>query len=124
MNTRPNIARDYAALASCYSPVCLEVRKSMDRISDAFRAAFPGASHAHELLFIREWASLASVPSSLLENFKFHGRMCDQDGSRVIRTSDAMLSRLADVQAGTSPSPIWAQGHRDVSGGPMPSHGG
>ena len=87
----------------------------MDRLDDAFDAAFPGSDYRHHALFRREWASLAAVPFAPVENFDLASSLSDPDARRLIVMAEPMLRRIADVKAGAKPSPKWAEGHRDTS---------
>lgn len=87
----------------------------MDRLHDAFEAAFPGSDWRHEALLRREWASLASVPFAPIENFDMASGLSDQDAQRLIVMAEPMLRRIADAKASAMPRPKWAEGHRDTS---------
>lgn len=109
MNTSPH--RDYAALGARYSPLAIEVVRWMDQLHAAFVEAFPGSDFRHHALFRREWASLASVPYAPIENADLTFSVTDQDARRLILMAEAMLRRIADVQAGQVPRPKWAVNH-------------
>ena len=88
-----------------------EVWQAWAKVYNSFFARFRGAYLQHFLLFCREAAEIAGIPSETVHLARF-GLLDVGHDQRFLAAVPRILERISSVRANGERVPVWAQNHR------------